>query len=377
MFQTGLQILNDYKPQSWLIKGIIPEGKNLIQLFGQSNTGKSFVALDWALTIATGRGEWNGCKAKEGKVLYLYGEGASGMGKRIKAWIQEKGCPEDAERLNTNFATLNNSDILFDGPEGSLFTKGLDTIRKEGFKPDLIIVDTLNRFFNGNENGSEDARRFVACCDRLSNENFCPTLWVHHVGWSESAKDRGRGSSVFFTDIDFQYGLEQNAEGVVTLTQSKNKDGEKNVKKSFRLRPVDLTGLADEDGDPVTSCVLEPCDPPEPVAVLTERRIADIKYAKAAFLEHGYLEHGAVCLDRYNFKAFMRGKLTDKSGKPLTEDAFTLQFNPNQHGRFISRLVDTNTIEVVENGSKYRAIDPDIVESVVDRRNTPATLPEL
>ena len=41
--------------------------------------------LDWAGCIATGKA-WAGNKSKKGGVLYIAGEGQSGVGKRIKAW---------------------------------------------------------------------------------------------------------------------------------------------------------------------------------------------------------------------------------------------------------------------------------------------------
>ena len=38
----------------WLVAGILP-AKSIAQLYGGSGSGKSFVALDMALSVATGR----------------------------------------------------------------------------------------------------------------------------------------------------------------------------------------------------------------------------------------------------------------------------------------------------------------------------------
>ena len=40
-------------PPKWLIAGILPEAGFSI-LFGEPGAGKTFIALDWALSIATG-----------------------------------------------------------------------------------------------------------------------------------------------------------------------------------------------------------------------------------------------------------------------------------------------------------------------------------
>ena len=55
------------------------------QLFGPSGDGKSFVALDMSMSIATG-GYWNGIQCEKGLVIYFAGEGYNGIKRRVKAW---------------------------------------------------------------------------------------------------------------------------------------------------------------------------------------------------------------------------------------------------------------------------------------------------
>src|SRR5687768_9638876 len=59
-------------------------------IYGPSGEGKSFVALDWALSVATGR-DWQGHATKKGTVLYVVAEGGRGIKKRIAAWKQNQG----------------------------------------------------------------------------------------------------------------------------------------------------------------------------------------------------------------------------------------------------------------------------------------------
>lgn len=57
------------KAARWLVRNWIEAG-SLNQLFGESGAGKSFVALDWCLSIATGQA-WNGCTVQKGAVFYI------------------------------------------------------------------------------------------------------------------------------------------------------------------------------------------------------------------------------------------------------------------------------------------------------------------
>jgi len=68
-------------PPEWIIKDILPT-ESLSVLFGESGTGKSFLALDLCLSIARGS-EWHGHHVdRAGAVIYICGEGASGVKRR-------------------------------------------------------------------------------------------------------------------------------------------------------------------------------------------------------------------------------------------------------------------------------------------------------
>src|ERR1043166_3612319 len=73
----------DMPPPSWLVDGLIEEGV-LAVLYGASGEGKSFLALDWALSVASSR-SWQGRQTRTGAVIYVVAEGGRGIAKRIKA----------------------------------------------------------------------------------------------------------------------------------------------------------------------------------------------------------------------------------------------------------------------------------------------------
>ena len=77
------------QPPEWLIEGVI-EANTLCGLVGASYSGKSFLALDMALSIASGL-PFHEATTAQGSVLFIAGEGNRGLLSRIEAWCREKG----------------------------------------------------------------------------------------------------------------------------------------------------------------------------------------------------------------------------------------------------------------------------------------------
>src|SRR5207248_1125721 len=76
----------------FVIDTLLEEG-GLCELFGPSESGKSFVALDWAFCIAAGV-PWLGLATIAGPVVYIAAEGAGGMKKRLRALLAHYGLDE-------------------------------------------------------------------------------------------------------------------------------------------------------------------------------------------------------------------------------------------------------------------------------------------
>ena len=61
---------------SWLVDGILPQG-GLAVLFGDAGLGKSFLALDWACSVVSGR-NWLERPVSQGSAVYVGAEGGPG-----------------------------------------------------------------------------------------------------------------------------------------------------------------------------------------------------------------------------------------------------------------------------------------------------------
>jgi len=97
----------------------------------------------------------------------------------------------------------------------------------------------------------------VASMDRLRDEFKCHVCCIHHFG-----KDSGRGPrghSLLEANLDTVIEVQRDkTRKISTATVTKQRDGELGKAISFRLRSIELG--RDEDGDPVTSCVVERAD---------------------------------------------------------------------------------------------------------------------
>ena len=76
-------------PVEFLVDGLITD-TGFTMMYGAPGTGKSFLAIDIALSVAHGQ-PWQGQGVKQGPVLYIAGEGIGGFGKRWKAWERHHG----------------------------------------------------------------------------------------------------------------------------------------------------------------------------------------------------------------------------------------------------------------------------------------------
>src|ERR1035437_428981 len=214
---------------TWLIDPIIPAG-GFVALVGQPGAGKSFIALDMAMSVAAG-GFWQGHPVAQGYVLYVSAEGGTGVGKRAKAWLQTKGLtPRDAD-----MAWMVEPVYVRPGSDGmnTLLTRLEEELVQV---PTLIVLDTLARCLEGDENQQEDMGRFVAGIDVLRHSYKATVLVVHHTRKDGEIE---RGSPSFRGAADTMlFAKRPNQTGPITLSCTKQKDAEEFKSVSLRLKLV-------------------------------------------------------------------------------------------------------------------------------------------
>ncbi|HLH12415.1 MAG TPA: AAA family ATPase [Methylovirgula sp.] len=229
---------------SWLVKELLPS-KGLGVLYGAPGTYKSFVALDLALSIATGR-PWAGRKVSPAAVVYIAAEGARGLRKRIEAWRRQQPTPR-----GTAFYLIEVAPNLGIGEnDADVLVAAIKAVTGVG----LVVIDTLSRtLLAGEENGSGMVS-FVASCARVADQLDCIILAVHHNGKNEERGMRGHTSLDGGADVIWE--VSKGAGNFAsTICVKKNKDGEDGQTFSIQLARVELGH--DIDGDLVTTLVVE------------------------------------------------------------------------------------------------------------------------
>jgi len=237
---------NDVRPD-YLIKNLIELNSDWL-LVGPSGEGKTFVAVDVVVSVGVGGQTFNGLHCRQGAVLYLAGEGHTGIKRRIRALAKKRGLSAD----DVKHIYVSNSAIDFSN--GSLRAavaamKALEV--KYGIVFLFIVIDTLHRHMIGEENSAKDTGEYIRSVQYL-RESFpgASTCTIHHSGHSESTLGRGRGSSAIPAAMD---AIVLCSKGLLTVT--KLKDGAIPEPIEFKVVPIEIG--TDDDGEPITSCTVE------------------------------------------------------------------------------------------------------------------------
>lgn len=200
----------------WQVDYLLPLGA-LATLVAPRESFKSFLLIDVAMSVQTGL-PCQGRAVKQGQAIYCFGEGGSGIKRRVRAWKRVNGI--DAP---TGIRFLAHGlPLLKDGTQRTLI-ETIEQMLNEG--PTLIVIDTLTRFFGGgDQNDTGDMSAFVDACDRVRRAFGCTVLIAHHTPWSDPK--RSKGNTALPDSADTELVMERDRDGDrVTLRCGKQKDG--------------------------------------------------------------------------------------------------------------------------------------------------------
>jgi putative DNA primase/helicase len=223
---------------TWLLGGVLP-ANSVAMLFGPSGSGKTFVGLGMLLSIATGKPWMEGSSVKRGTVMYCFGEGGSGVKKRVAAW-----CKYHRKRgSNANIEFHDGAVNLYDRADVLAF---IDEVKQRPFPQRyplcVAAFDTVARCSVGaEENSNSEMGQVLEHCDLIRDELGITVLLVHHTGKTES--NEPRGASALRAAMDAMLLADRKSKQAkyeVVLKTSKMKDDEELPPVSVRLVPVDL-----------------------------------------------------------------------------------------------------------------------------------------
>jgi len=247
-------------------------------MYGESNSGKSFLACDMDCHIGAGT-EWLGKRTVKGAVLYVAGEGAESIKMRVLAWRQHHG-------INPAVAVVPVAVDLRDphADVAKVIAAAAEVEKHYGLPVVKITNYTLARAFGGgNENASEDMGAVISNADNIRAATKAHVMFVHHQGKDASKGSRGHSSLKAATDTEIEVTGEEGTK-LHTARITKQRDlSSRGEEMTAKFHVVEMG--TDQWGKAVTTCVVESTEQ-KTARKSTKKRGAELREAvKDALLE--------------------------------------------------------------------------------------------
>jgi AAA domain len=274
----GGRMLSEYtnvRPKrDWLLKGVVL-ARTFVLIVGAPGCGKSFLALDLAMTMAVAAvsserpQQWFGRKIKPCGIVYIAAEGQDDFIIRIQGWLLENGLPLDLDvpffliptPIDMRTGDVDTEKLISD-------IKGFQTICRLRFGCDvgMVFIDTLNRALAGGDDGNpEHIGKFVKHAAQVRDITGLCVAALHHTP-KPQANSSGKITHIR-SDPRGHSSLRGDNDGEIFVTEGdgarpnrwkveRNKAGPKGDWHEFRLHEV-IVGI-DDDGENIPTCIVQP-----------------------------------------------------------------------------------------------------------------------
>lgn len=214
----GSELEHTQSQNRWLIHSVLP-ASSCIFLLAEPKTGKSFLALDMALSVLSGKPCCNQMPTQQtGPVAFYGAEDAPWIiSERLEGIARAKGITK-SELEKLYILDRSNGIFLDDDHSFQRLRSALFDI-----KPRLVILDPLAQILSKTQ--ESNARQMADVLRRvrgLQVELDCTVLITHHVrkGGKGSINERSRGSSMVASFWDGCLLMEKSFNGVVRIESS-------------------------------------------------------------------------------------------------------------------------------------------------------------
>lgn len=220
LWRYDITELDNLPEIKWIIPGEIPE-QGFVMLFGESNIGKSFIAVDYALQIA-----------EKNNVVYVACEGENGLPLRVDGWLLHHR--RTRSEFKDRFTIMGGPVSFF---ERANMDKFVDFIKP--LKPYVIFIDTLGLIMgDGDENSAHDANVVIRGSRRLQRRFGCTLIFIHHTN---KGGVQERGSGIFRNRMDTVIQVIPD-DDLIIVESAKTRDSEKFKPKAIKLLSIDVPG---------------------------------------------------------------------------------------------------------------------------------------
>ena len=230
-------------PIEWLIDNYF-EANTISIIWGDTMAFKSFLALEVCFCVAAGL-DWHGQEVKQGSVLYVCGEGANGIARRIAGLRQKYNVWNEIPL----YVSSGSRDMM----ERDAMKEVISFGKSLGTQINLVMVDTVNRNFSGEENSSKDVAKAYKHLDMIKEAFDCSLAMVHHTGKSGTII---RGSAAWVQNVDASYEMKRSAKTFyTTFIPHKMKDAALGEEMNFEMKEVILKRKGHEKDTMLTTLI--------------------------------------------------------------------------------------------------------------------------
>src|SRR5882757_2979453 len=235
------EFLNSPMPEYLVPRMFYKDGLSVV--FGAPGAAKSFMVIDIALCLATGK-PWRGRSIGRGKVHYVMAEGRSTNVLRTRAWCHYYQI-QWAE-LDGRFRTIPIPVLLTDPGVADY----LRVVEQD--EPDVIVLDTKNLMFAGKESQGDDYGAMLRVLHRMrAAAGGAAVVLIDHSGLGDDSRTRGSNAQKGGLETEIRV---SNENGVRRVECTRDKSGSEGAQWAFKLvqvpevpRPVDM--------DPPAVCI--------------------------------------------------------------------------------------------------------------------------
>lgn len=181
---------------TWIIEDKFPE-VGVGSIWGPSGSGKSFLAIDLSIKVATGK-PWRGMPVKQGTVLYIAPEDSFGVRRRLEVAMDAQGID------GAHVKVLSLSPKIHVKKQVLQITEAA----KQYGKISMIIVDTLAAGTPGmDENSAKEVGLMLDIVRHMAEELQTLVILIHHTG--KDASRGARGSVALHGAFDTEWEVEK------------------------------------------------------------------------------------------------------------------------------------------------------------------------
>jgi hypothetical protein len=223
--------------------------------FGDSNAGKTTHVLHLAFCMVEGR-PWLGKRTERGAVIWVAGEGAASVRRRMEAHRRHFSSELQLFGLIPTALSLMDPSLDVDDLIELIKAKAAEI----GQPIQMVVVDTvIDAMSGGNENAVEDMARLISAVKRIRDETGAHVALIHHTG--KDAAKGARGHSSLRAAVDTEIEATDKGGGLHELHVTKQRDlASKGMRLCGRFVPVELG--TSQWGNSITACVVEDLEAP-------------------------------------------------------------------------------------------------------------------